>query len=78
VDRSPIPPTAITAFKYMTAIGLIKGSLTAADYEDQAAADPRIDVLRDKMICVESRQFSADYLDPARRSIGNAVQVFFL
>ena len=63
--------------QYMTAIGLIKGGLTAADYEDAAAADPRIDELREKMVCVEDVQYSRDYLDPAKRSIANAVQVFF-
>ena len=63
--------------QYMAAVGLIKGSLTAADYEDAAAADPRIDRLRAKMICVENKQWSRDYLDPAKRSIANALQVFF-
>jgi 2-methylcitrate dehydratase len=63
--------------QYMAAIGLIKGSLTAADYEDAAAVDPRIDRLRSKMTCVEDRKWSRDYLDPAKRSIANALQVFF-
>jgi 2-methylcitrate dehydratase len=63
--------------QYMTAIGLIKGNLTAADYEDKVAADPRIDRLRSKMVCVENREWSRDYLDPAKRSAANAVQVFF-
>jgi 2-methylcitrate dehydratase len=63
--------------QYMAAIGLIRGSLTAADYEDAAAADPRIDRLRSRMTCVEDRKWSRDYLDPAKRSIANALQVFF-
>jgi 2-methylcitrate dehydratase len=63
--------------QYMAAIGLIKGNLTAADYEDTVALDPRIDRLRSKMTCVENKQWSRDYLDPAKRSIANAVQVFF-
>jgi 2-methylcitrate dehydratase len=63
--------------QYMTAIGLMKGNLTAADYEDGVAADPRVDRLRSKMVCVENRQWSRDYLDPRKRSIANAVQVFF-
>ena len=63
--------------QYMTAIGLIFGNLTAADYEDSVAADPRIDTLREKMVCVEDKNFSADYLAPEKRSIANAVQVFF-
>jgi 2-methylcitrate dehydratase len=63
--------------QYMTAIGLIFGELTADHYEDRVAADPRIDALRAKMICLEDPQYSKDYLDPAKRSIANAVQVFF-
>ena len=63
--------------QYMTAVGLIFGKLTAEDYEDAAAADPRIDALREKTGCVEDKQFSRDYLDPDKRSIANAVQVFF-
>jgi 2-methylcitrate dehydratase len=61
----------------MVAVPLIFGRLTAADYEDGVAADPRIDVLRDKMICVEDRGFSKDYLDPDKRSIANAITVEF-
>ena len=63
--------------QYMAAIGLIKGNLTAADYEDAVASDPRIDRLRSKMTCVEHKPWSRDYLDPAKRSIANAIQVFF-
>lgn len=63
--------------QYMTAIGLIFGDLTADHYEDEVAADPRIDALRDKMVVTEDQQFSVDYLDQEKRSIANAVQVFF-
>jgi len=63
--------------QYMTAIGLIFGSLTAHHYEDQVAADPRIDTLRATMLVTEDPQYSRDYLDPEKRSIANAVQVFF-
>ncbi len=63
--------------QYMTAIGLIHGSLTALHYEDDVARDPRIDELRAKMRCVENSQWSADYLDPSKRSIANAMQVVF-
>ena len=63
--------------QYMTAIGLIFGELTAEHYGDAVAADPRIDALREKMTCVEDPQYSRDYLDPEKRSIANAVQVFF-
>ena len=61
----------------MSAIGLLKGNLTAADYEDDVAADPRIDALRAKMHCVENIDYTRDYLDPDKRSIANAIQVFF-
>ncbi|MDP6668083.1 MAG: bifunctional 2-methylcitrate dehydratase/aconitate hydratase, partial [Dehalococcoidia bacterium] len=63
--------------QYMTAIGLLKGSLSADDYEDAAAADPGIDQLRDKMVMEHDQRFTDDYLDPAKRSIANSVQVFF-
>ena len=63
--------------QYMTAIPLIFGRLTAADYEDSIAADPRIDALREKMQVTENRQFTVDYHDPDKRAIGNSVQVYF-
>jgi len=63
--------------QYMTAIGLIKGNLVAADYEDDVARDPRVNALRAKIQCVENKQWTRDYLDPGKRSIANAVQVFF-
>jgi 2-methylcitrate dehydratase len=63
--------------QYMTAIGLMKGNLTAPDYEDEVAMDPRVDALRAKMVCVEDKEWTRDYLDPEKRSIANAVQVFF-
>ena len=63
--------------QYMVAVPLIHGRLTAADYEDDIARDPRLDALRDKMECVEDKQFSKDYLDPEKRSIANGIQVFF-
>ena len=63
--------------QYMTAIGLIFGDLTADHYEEAIAKDPRIDAVRDKMVCVENPQYTEDYLDPDKRSIANAVQVFF-
>ena len=63
--------------QYMTAIGLIKGNLTAADYEDEVARDVRVDALRAKIVCVENRKWTRDYHDPAKRSIANAIQVFF-
>jgi 2-methylcitrate dehydratase len=63
--------------QYMIAVPLIYGRLTAADYEDSVAQDPRIDALRDKMSCVEDPQFTKDYHDPEKRSIANALTVEF-
>jgi 2-methylcitrate dehydratase len=63
--------------QYMVAVPMIFGHLTAADYEDAVAADPRIDALREKMVCVEDPQFTRDYLDPNKRSIANAITVEF-
>jgi 2-methylcitrate dehydratase len=63
--------------QYMVAVPLIFGRLTAADYEDDVAADPRIDALRDKITCYEDPGFTADYLDPDKRSIANALTVVF-
>ncbi len=63
--------------QYMVAVPLIFGRLTADDYSDEAAADPRIDALRDKMVVNENPRFTKDYFDPDKRYIGNSVQVFF-
>jgi 2-methylcitrate dehydratase len=63
--------------QYMTAIGLLKGSLTADDYEDKVADDPRVDELRDKMVMKHDQRFTDEYLDSGKRSIANAVQVRF-
>jgi len=63
--------------QYMVAVPLIFGRLTARDYEDNIAADPRIDALREKIICVEDTAFTADYHDPAKRSIANALTIEF-
>ncbi|HEU0203445.1 MAG TPA: bifunctional 2-methylcitrate dehydratase/aconitate hydratase [Burkholderiaceae bacterium] len=61
--------------QYMVAVPLLFGRLTAADYEDEVAADPRIDALREKIECVEDPRFTADYHDPNKRSIANALTV---
>ncbi len=64
--------------QYMTAVPLLLGELTAEHYEDSFhAAHPEIDRLREKMEVVEDPAYSQDYLDPDKRSIANAVQVFF-
>ena len=63
--------------QYMTAVGLLKGSLIAEDYEDDVAADPRIDLLRRKMVIEEDKRYSQEYLEADKRSIANAVQIFF-
>ncbi|GAA5909402.1 hypothetical protein JCM6882_000973 [Rhodosporidiobolus microsporus] len=61
--------------QYMVAVPLIFGRLTTEDYSDDVAADPRIDALREKMQCVEDKQFTADYFDPEKRYISNALTV---
>ncbi|HEX6929111.1 MAG TPA: bifunctional 2-methylcitrate dehydratase/aconitate hydratase, partial [Gammaproteobacteria bacterium] len=63
--------------QYMVAIPLIFGRLTAHDYEDDVAKDPRIDAVREKMVVTENEQFTKDYYDSDKRYIGNAIEVFF-
>ena len=63
--------------QYMVAIPLIFGRLTAADYEDEIAGDPRVDRLRSRMIVRENTTFTEEYYAADKRYIGNAVQVFF-
>jgi 2-methylcitrate dehydratase len=63
--------------QYITAIGLLNGNIVAEDYEDEAAANPLVDKLRDKMVVTENKAYTEDYLDPEKRSIANAVQVHF-
>jgi 2-methylcitrate dehydratase len=63
--------------QYMVAVPLLFGRLTAADYEDGVARDPRIDALRAKIVCVEDKRFTRDYHDPRKRSIANALTVEF-
>ena len=63
--------------QYMVAVPLILGELTADSYNDEVAADPRIDALREKMEVRENDGFTRDYFDPEKRAIGNAIQVFF-
>ncbi len=63
--------------QYMIAVGLLKGNLTAEDYEDKVANDPRIDALRDKMDVSEDARFTREYLEADKRAIGNSIQVFF-
>ena len=63
--------------QYMVAVAILMGRLTAADYDDDVASDPRIDRLREKIVCVEDKQFTHDYHDPEKRSIANALTVEF-
>ncbi|MEK7947054.1 bifunctional 2-methylcitrate dehydratase/aconitate hydratase [Pigmentiphaga sp. YJ18] len=63
--------------QYMVAVPILFGRLTAGDYEDEIAKDPRIDQLRDKIVCVEDPAFTKDYHDPEKRSIANALTVEF-
>jgi 2-methylcitrate dehydratase len=64
--------------QYMTAVPLAFGNLVAEDYEDSFhAANPIIDELREKMEIHENPTYSKEYLEPEKRSIANAMQVFF-
>lgn len=63
--------------QYMVAIPLLFGRLTAADYEDGVAQDKRIDALREKINCFEDPTFTADYHDPEKRAIANAITLEF-
>ncbi|QRX83503.1 bifunctional 2-methylcitrate dehydratase/aconitate hydratase [Glaciimonas sp. PAMC28666] len=61
--------------QYMVAVAFIHGRLSASDYEDNVAADQRIDLLRAKIVCLEDPVFTKDYHDPKKRSIANALTV---
>ncbi|MEQ6378202.1 bifunctional 2-methylcitrate dehydratase/aconitate hydratase [Bacillaceae bacterium S4-13-56] len=63
--------------QYITAIGLLFGNITADHYEDDVAQDHKIDALREKMKVVQDERFTKEYLDENKRSIANAVQIFF-
>jgi 2-methylcitrate dehydratase len=65
------------SLQYVTAVALLYGELTERHYRDELASDPRIDRLRERCVVVEEPRYSADYLDPAKRSIANAVRVTF-
>jgi len=63
--------------QYMVAVPLIFGRLTARDYEDDIAQDPRIDALRERIVCKEDPEFTKDYHDPEKRSIANALTLIY-
>ena len=63
--------------QYMVAIGLLKGNLIAEDYEDDVAADPRVDALREKMVISEDERYSTEYHEADKRSIANKIQIHF-
>lgn len=66
------------SLQYITAVPLIFGKLLAEQYEDDFHHNnPVIDQLREKMQVEEEPRYSREYLDPDKRSIANAVQVFF-
>ncbi|MDA8194874.1 MAG: bifunctional 2-methylcitrate dehydratase/aconitate hydratase [Thermaerobacter sp.] len=77
--RGPLknPADRDHCIQYMTAVALIHGDLSAEHYDEATAADGRIEALREKMTVEEDPQFSRDYLDPAKRSVGNTLQVYF-
>ena len=63
--------------QYMVAVPLIFGRLSASDYEDSVASDPRIDALRAKMSVEVDERYTREYLESDKRSIANAVQIFY-
>ena len=71
------PHRLLASLTAAVSFGTTQSPLPAHHYEDVVAADPRIDALRAKMVVTEDKTYSADYLDPNKRSIANAVQVFF-
>lgn len=77
--RGPLknPPDRDHCLQYMVAVALLKGNLTVQDYEEEAALDPQIDLLRSKMEVRENLSYSRDYLDPDKRSIANAITIYF-
>ena len=77
--RGPLhnPADRDHCLQYVTVVALLHGELSAAHYEAEPAADPRLDRLRERCVVAEDPRYSADYLDPAKRSITNAVRVVF-
>ena len=77
--RGPLdnPADRDHCIQYMVSVALLSGRLTADDYEDAVAADPRIDALRAKIACVEDPAFTRDYHDPDKRSIANGLTLEF-
>ncbi len=63
--------------QYMVVVALLKGRLSSGDYSDEAAKDPQIDFLRDRVTVIENERFSREYLQADKRAIGNALQIFF-
>ncbi len=79
VKKGPLnnPADRDHCVQYAVAIGLLKGDLVAGDYEDDVARDPRIDPLREKMVCVEDPAFTKAYFDPERHANPNAIRIEF-
>lgn len=78
IDKSGVltnPADRDHCLQYAVAVALLTGDLQASDYSDDAAADVRIDQLREKMTVLEDQHYSHAYLDPAQRAIGNRIEV---
>lgn len=75
--RGPLhnPADRDHALQYMIAVALIFGRLTAGDYEDEVARDPRIDALRARIECVEEPEFTRAYHDREQRAVANALTI---
>jgi 2-methylcitrate dehydratase len=78
--RGPLhnPADRDHSLQYVTVVALLHGDLTDLHYSDELAADPRIDALRERCVVAEDARYSADYLDPSKRSIANAIRVVFV
>jgi 2-methylcitrate dehydratase len=77
--RGPLhnPADRDHCLQYIAVVALLNGTLSDEHYGDDAAADPRIDPLRERCVVREEPRYSVDYLDPDKRSIANAVRVVF-
>ncbi|MEO8442387.1 MAG: bifunctional 2-methylcitrate dehydratase/aconitate hydratase [Betaproteobacteria bacterium] len=63
--------------RYVVAVALLFGRLTSPDLQDDFAANPAIDRLRDKTSIIEEPRYTRDFYDPAKRSSANALEIAF-
>lgn len=63
--------------QYLVALGLIHGRIGTEDFEDDVAADRRIDALRERMTVAEDPRYTRDFHDPAKRTNTHSIEVRF-